>query len=74
MTLNLRWLGFDFGQCMSDPVGLRNPLMFGGIMRELGRLEEIAERIHRYHRMKETYGTYGYIREGPRARSFGVRF
>lgn len=64
MTLNLRWLGFDYGQCMMDPVGLRNPVMFGEIMRELGRPEEIAETMHRYRRMKETYGTYGFIKEG----------
>lgn len=66
MTLNLKWLGFDYGQCMMDPGGLRNPLMFGEILRELGRPEEIAEKIYRYHRMKETYITYGFIKEGHR--------
>jgi FMN phosphatase YigB (HAD superfamily) len=66
MKLNIKWLGVDFGQCIMDPSGLRNPLMFGEIMRELGRPEEIAERIHRYRRMKEKYQTYSLIKEGHR--------
>ena len=42
MTLYLKWLGVDFGQCIMDPRGLRNPLVFNDIMKELGRPEEIA--------------------------------
>ena len=64
MTLYLKWLGVDFGQCIMDPRGLRNPLVFNDIMKELGRPEEIAMRIHRYHRMKEKYLTYSIIKEG----------
>jgi len=66
MTLNIKWLGVDFGQCLMDPRGLRNPLMFGEIMRDLGRPEEIAERIHRYRRMKEKYQNYSLMKEGHR--------
>jgi len=66
MTLNIKWLGVDFGQCIMDPSVLRNPLMFGEIMRDLGRPEEIAERIHRYRRMKEKYQNYSLIKEGHR--------
>lgn len=64
MTLYLKWLGFDFGQCIMDPRGLRNPLFFNDIMKELGRPEEIPEKIHRYRRMKEKYVTYSGIKEG----------
>jgi len=66
MTLTIKWLGVDFGQCIMDPSGLRNPLMFGEIMRDLGRPEEIAERMHRYRRMKEKHQTYSLIKEGHR--------
>jgi FMN phosphatase YigB (HAD superfamily) len=64
MTLYLKWLGVDFGQCIMDPRGLRNPLFFNDIMKELGKPEEAQERMHRYRRMKEKYGTYGAIKEG----------
>jgi FMN phosphatase YigB (HAD superfamily) len=47
-----------------DPRGLRNPLFFNDIMKELGRPEEIQEKIHRYRRMKEKYVTYSGIKEG----------
>jgi FMN phosphatase YigB (HAD superfamily) len=64
MTLYLKWLGVDFGQCIMDPRGLRNPLFFNDIMKEIGKPDEIPEMIHRYRRMKEKYGTYGAIKEG----------
>ena len=64
MTLYIKWLGVDFGQCIMDPRGLRNPLVFNDIMKELGRPEEIPKRMQRYRMMKEKYETYGAIKEG----------
>ncbi len=64
--LRLRWLGVDFGQCLMSPSGLRNELNFGSIMKDLGRPDEIAEKIRRYRRLKEKYGSMGAIKEGHR--------
>lgn len=66
MTLYLKWFGFDYGQCIMDPSGLRGPLTFNDIMKEVGRPEEIAERLHRYRRLKEKYLAYTSIKEGHR--------
>jgi len=66
MALNIKWLGVDFGQCIMDPKGLRNPLMFGEIMRDMSKPEQINEKIHKYRRMKEKYVTYGFLKEGHR--------
>ena len=49
-----------------EPGGLRTPLVFGDIYKELGRPELAAERIHRYRVLKEKYGTYSSIKEGHR--------
>jgi FMN phosphatase YigB (HAD superfamily) len=64
--LRIRWLGVDYGQCLMSPAGLRNELNFGSIMKDLGRPHEIAEKIHRYRRLKEKYGSIGAIKEGHR--------
>ena len=34
--MDVKWVGFDFGQCIMEPGGLRNPLLFGEIYKELG--------------------------------------
>ena len=66
MTIYLKWLGVDFGQCIMDPRNLRNPLFFNDIMKEVGKPEELEEKMHLYRRMKEKYLTYGAIKEGHR--------
>jgi FMN phosphatase YigB (HAD superfamily) len=64
--MELRWVGFDFGQCMMDPTGLRNYLVIGDVSKELGEPELVEQRVHRYRVLKEKYGTYSAVKEGHR--------
>jgi FMN phosphatase YigB (HAD superfamily) len=66
MVFEVKWCGFDFGQCIMEPGGLRNPLVFGDIYKELGRPELIPDKMRKYRILKEKYGTYGRIKEGHR--------
>jgi len=66
MVTDIKWCGFDFGQCLMDPSGLRNYLVIGDVCKELGEPELINERIHRYRVLKEKYKTYSSIKEGHR--------
>ena len=66
MITDVKWCGFDFGQCLMDPSGLRNHLVIGDVCKELGEPELINGRIHRYRVLKEKYGSYGAIKEGHR--------
>ena len=66
MAIAAKWVGFDFGQCLMDPSGLRNYCVIGDVCKEMGEPERIDERIHRYRVLKEKYGTYGAIKEGHR--------
>ena len=66
MTMEVKWCGFDYGQCIMEPGGLRNPRMFGDIYKALGRPERIPEKIKKYRRLKEKYGTFGRIKESHR--------
>lgn len=65
-TMDVKWVGFDYGQCIMEPGGLRNPLVLGDICKLLGEPEMAAERIHRYRRLREMYGEYSKIKEGHR--------
>jgi FMN phosphatase YigB (HAD superfamily) len=64
--LEVKWCGFDYGQCIMEPGGLRNPLVFGDIYKALGKPELISEKIRNYRILKEKYGSYGRIKEGHR--------
>ena len=64
--MDVKWCGFDFGQCIMEPGGLRNPLMFGDMYKELGRPELIPDKIRKYRILKEKYGSYGGVKEGHR--------
>lgn len=66
MAIELKWVGFDFGQCMMDPTGLRNYLVVGDVSKEMGEPELVEERIHRYRVLKEKYGSYSIVKEGHR--------
>jgi FMN phosphatase YigB (HAD superfamily) len=66
MTIEVKWVGFDFGQCLMDPSGLRNYRVIGDVCKEMGEPELIDERILRYRILKEKYGSYGAIKEGHR--------
>ena len=64
--MEVKWVGFDFGQCIMEPGGLRNPLVFGEIYKELGKPELIPDRMRKYRILKEKYGSYGGVKEGHR--------
>ena len=66
MAMELKWVGFDFGQCMMDPTGLRNYLVIGDVSKEMGEPDLVEERIHRYRTLKEKYGSYSAVKEGHR--------
>lgn len=65
-TMEVKWAGFDFGQCIMEPGGLRNPRLFSELYKELGRPELIPDKIRKYRRIKEKYGTFGRVKEGHR--------
>jgi FMN phosphatase YigB (HAD superfamily) len=49
-----------------EPGGLRNPLLFGDLYKQLGKPELMPDKIRRYRILKEKYGSYGRIKEGHR--------
>ncbi len=55
-TMEVKWCGFDYGQCIMEPGGLRNPLVFGDIYKALGQPELISDKIRKYRILKEKYG------------------
>ena len=65
-SMEVKWCGFDYGQCIMEPGGLRNPLVFGDIYKELGQPELIPDKIRKYRILKEKYGTYSVIKEAHR--------
>jgi FMN phosphatase YigB (HAD superfamily) len=71
MIFEVKWCGFDFGQCIMEPGGLRNPLVFGDIYKQLGKPELIPDKMRKYRILKEKYGTYGRIKEGHRDEIYG---
>ncbi len=64
--MEVKWCGFDYGQCIMEPGGLRNPRLFGDLCKMLGKPELIPEKIKKYRILKEKYGSYGRIKEGHR--------
>jgi FMN phosphatase YigB (HAD superfamily) len=66
MEMELKWIGFDFGQCLMDPTGLRNHLVIGDVCKAIGEPERIEERIHKYRVLKEKFESYSIIKEGHR--------
>ena len=66
MVMDVKWCGFDYGQCIMEPGGLRNPLVFGDIYKALGKPELISDKIRKYRILCEKYGTYSKIKEGHR--------
>ncbi|MBI5603209.1 MAG: HAD hydrolase-like protein [Deltaproteobacteria bacterium] len=64
--MEVKWCGFDYGQCIMEPGGLRNPHVFGDIYKGLGKPELIPDKIQKYRILKEKYGDYGRIKEGHR--------
>ena len=73
VVFDVKWVGFDFGQCIMEPGGLRTPLVIGDIYKELGRPELAAERMHRYRVLKEKYGTLLQHQRGAPRRDLPLR-
>jgi FMN phosphatase YigB (HAD superfamily) len=70
MVMEVKWCGFDYGQCIMEPGGLRNPLVFGDIYKALGKPELIPDKIRKYRILCEKYGTYSKIKEAHRDEIF----
>lgn len=66
MAMAVKWCGFDYGQCIMEPGGLRNHLVLGDIYKALGKPELIRDKIRRYRILAEKYDTYSKIKEGHR--------
>lgn len=66
MVLEVKWCGLDYGQCIMEPGGLRNPRLYGDLYKELGKPELIPDKMRKYRTLKEKYGSYGRIKEGHR--------
>lgn len=64
--MEVKWCGFDYGQCIMEPGGLRNPRMFGDLCKSLGEPELIPDKIRKYRILKEKYGSFSLIKEGHR--------
>ncbi|MFH0845559.1 MAG: HAD hydrolase-like protein [Pseudomonadota bacterium] len=64
--MEVKWCGFDYGQCIMEPGGLRNPRMFGDLYKILGKPELIPDKIRKYRILKEKYGSFSLIKEGHR--------
>ena len=64
--MEVKWCGFDYGQCIMEPGGLRNPRMFGDLYKSLGKPELIPDKIRKYRILKEKYETFSLIKEGHR--------
>jgi FMN phosphatase YigB (HAD superfamily) len=67
MAIELKWIGFDFGQCMMNPTGLRNHLVIGDVCKDIGEPELTNERIYKYRQLKEHYGSFSAVKEGHRS-------
>jgi FMN phosphatase YigB (HAD superfamily) len=63
MVMEVKWCGFDFGQSLMDPWGLRDSRLFGDLYKELGRPELIPEKIRKFSILKEKYGSHDRINE-----------
>ena len=64
--MEVKWCGFDYGQCIMEPGGLRNPRMFGDLYKILGKPDLIPDKIRKYRILKEKYGSFSRIKEAHR--------
>ena len=66
MVLEVKWCGFDYGECIMNADNVRNAVLFGDIYKALGTPELISDKIKRYRILKEKYGGYPVLHEGHR--------
>ncbi len=56
---NLMWCGLDFGETIMNPFTLHQSSVIREIYRELGREQESEERVHRWYRLRDSFGSPG---------------
>ena len=56
MVLEVKWCGFDYGECIMNADAVRNAILYGDIYKTLGKPELISEKIGRHRVLKEKYG------------------
>lgn len=66
MSIQVKWVGIDFGQTLCDSSPERSYWMIGDTSKELGQPELIDIRCHRWRVLKERYGSWSAIKEGHR--------
>jgi FMN phosphatase YigB (HAD superfamily) len=71
MVLEVKWCGFDYGECIMNGDKVRSAILFGDVYRELGKPELISEKIKKYRVLKEKYGGYPVLYEGHRDDIYG---
>jgi hypothetical protein len=62
----VQWCGFDYGETLMDPTGLRNHLLFGDTSKLLGEPERVLDKVRAYRVLGEAYGSYSVVKEGHR--------
>jgi len=63
MTLDVKWMGVDMGECHMDVTPRRGHLLTGDTTKLLGRPELSATRCHRWWVMVEKYGSLPVVLE-----------
>ena len=66
MVLEVKWCGFDYGECIMNADAVRNAILYGDTYKALGKPELISEKIGRHRVLKEKYGSYPILQEGHR--------
>ena len=66
MSIQAKWVGIDFGQCLCDGSPERTYWMIGDTCKDLCQPELIDVCCHRWRTLKEKYGTWAAIKEGHR--------
>ena len=66
MSIQAKWVGIDFGQCLCDGSPERTYWMIGDTCKDLYQPEFIDVCCHRWRTLKEKYGTWAAIKEGHR--------
>lgn len=63
MTLSVKWMGVDMGECLMDVTPRRGHLLTGDTTKALGHPEKTEARCHRWRVMIEKYGSLPVILE-----------
>ena len=63
MTLRVKWMGVDMGECLMDVTPRRGHLLTGDTTKALGRPEKTEARCHKWRVMIEKYGSLPVILE-----------